>query len=132
MDFDRGILPDYEGVAAVRSRLQRGFRHDRSAADAEQPVGADELAGPKPLVKILKDRLEPDRACTLIDLVVDQLKTAFGKLDVVVLIIRRYDKRSAPHRIASMISGRYFCGKVKITLIGAICVTTTSPPESEA
>ena len=130
VDFYRGVLPDNEGVAAARSRLQRGFRHDRSAADTEQQVCADELAGPKSSVKILKDRLESDRACALIDLVVDQLKTAFSQLDAVVLIIRRYDKGPAAHRIDDL--RRYFCGKVKITLIGAICVTTTSPPESEA
>ena len=44
--FRGGILPHYEGVAAVSSVLQRGFRHDRSAAEAEQDVGADELTGP--------------------------------------------------------------------------------------
>ena len=52
-------------------------------------MDADELAGPKLPIKILKNRLEPDRACTLIDLIVDQLETTLGKFDAVVLIIRR-------------------------------------------
>ena len=46
----RRILLDYEGVAAIRSVLQRGLRHDRSVADTEQQPGADELARPKPPV----------------------------------------------------------------------------------
>src|ERR1700730_2897256 len=62
-------------------------------------MDADELAGPKLPIMILKNRLEPDRACALIDLIIDQLETTLGKFDAVVLIIRRCDKLPAPHCI---------------------------------
>src|SRR5205085_8536541 len=66
--LDGGILPDHEGVSAIRSRLYRRFRYDRPAAHAQHQAGAHELAGPELPVQILKDRLEPDRAGSLIDL----------------------------------------------------------------
>ena len=73
--LDGGIRPDDEGVVAVRARIaRRGSGTTGAAAEAEQQPGTDELAGPKPLVIVLKHRLEPDRAGALIDLVVDQLE----------------------------------------------------------
>src|SRR5438874_95926 len=97
--LDGRILPDHEGVSAVRSRLHRRFRHDRPTAHAKHQARAHELAGPELPILILKDRLEPDRAGSLIDLVVDQLETAFGELDAVVLIVGGYGERGAPRRI---------------------------------
>ena len=94
----RAVGIDDVGVGSLLALLH-GRRRDGQAVvpRIEQQPHIDEFARPKPVRRVGKFGLEPDRAGGLQDLVVDQRELAFVELDRVVLAVGEHRERPLGH-----------------------------------